>query len=107
MIEVIEFTPITDKKNLIGEVTVRLPKMNNFIIRRIKVLQKEDKRWVQWANFPREAEAGQVWLPFCQWEDNNMNTSFFNIVREKVKDFISNKQEQVVPFIPDEMELPF
>ncbi len=73
--EIIEFKPI-GKGALIGECSIRLPKWGNFVIRRVKIFEKDAKRWITFPSAEYEKEGKKCYFYYNTFETREMMDAF-------------------------------
>ncbi len=94
--EIIKFKPI-DKGFLKAEIDVKLPKWGNFIIRKIKVFEKDGGKWLSFPSEEYEKDGKKQYYQLCLFEDKAMLEMFhkhFFMAFEKYLDDIVKKQQQ-------------
>ena len=75
MIEIIKFQPI-QKGALSSQVDIKLPKWGNFIIRKMKVFEKEGNRWFSFPSEEYEKDGKKQYYHLCTFEDKSLMDAF-------------------------------
>lgn len=102
MIEILKYEPLDNPDSkTIAHLTIKLPKMNNFIIRRISQVRGSDGR--TWFNLPTHRK-DEEYLRFCEFEDNEINKDLLKRLPDVVDKYLASsspeKQEEneEIPF---------
>lgn len=87
-IEIIKFQPI-QKGFLISQVDIKLKKWGNFIIRKVKIFEKDDKRWLSFPSEEYEKEGKKQYYFLCCFEDKGMTDAFHKLFFESYDKYVS------------------
>lgn len=75
MIEILEYKPI-NKNCLKAQVNIRIPKWGGFVIKRVKVFEKESSRWIMLPSEEYEKEGKKKYFSLIEFDTPEMNESF-------------------------------
>jgi hypothetical protein len=110
MIEIINYSRVTDRDSIIGYVSIRLPRMvmPQTIIRRIPHFQKGERRWFGLPSFTETTETGKNYPRFWEFENQIHNSELLEKLSELVKSYcLENKIADVesISFEPAPQDL--
>lgn len=99
MIEILKYETLNDPSSkTIAHVTVKLPKMNNLIIRRIShVRGNDDRTWFNLPTFKKDDE----YLRFFEFENKEINTALLKGIGESLKKYLASEkpiENDEIPF---------
>jgi hypothetical protein len=102
MIEIVDYKSFPGP-TLIAQVSIRLPKWGGFIIKRIKVFQKNEARWIQLPCEKYEKNGQTKFFTLCEFETPAMNEAFRTAFFKSYDDYISlnnvdQKESKIIPF---------
>lgn len=98
MIEIIEFKPIKNN-TLIAQVSIKIPKWGGFRIKRIKVFEKDSKRWIALPSEEYEKDGKKKYFALNDFEAPEMNEAFRTSFFQAFDSYISsNSDKKNIPF---------
>lgn len=111
MIEIMDYRPI-NKGYLLGVVNIKIKDWHNFIIRRIKVFDKQGNRWINMPSEEYEKDGKKQYFALNAFEDPKLQMSFQNKFFNALETYLSKTQPQQntqnsVESVSQENELPF
>ena len=87
MIEILSHR-YNDKGAKKASITIRLPKMKNFIIYNVSIFEKDGKKWVSMPSKEYESEGKKKYFPHCGFEDKDINESFKNAILTAFEEYV-------------------
>jgi hypothetical protein len=75
MIEITEFKLI-NKSSLQAQVSIKIPKWGGFRIKRIKVFEKDDSRWIMLPSEEYEKDGKKKFYALNDFDTNEMSDAF-------------------------------
>lgn len=72
---IVDFKPL-NKGALTSQVSLKIPKWGNFIIKGIKVFEKEGSRWIAFPAFEYEKDGKKQFYSHCAFESKDMMEAF-------------------------------
>ena len=98
MIEITEFKQL-DKSSLKAQVSIKIPKWGNFLIRRIKVFEKDNTRWIMLPSEEYEKDGKKKYYALNDFEDPKMSEAFRASFFKAYDEYIVNKKsDKNIPF---------
>lgn len=88
MIEITEFKKL-DKPILKAQVSIKLPKWGGFMIKRIKVFEKENSRWIMLPSEEYEKDGKKKYFALNEFDTPDMNDAFREAFFKAYDEFIS------------------
>lgn len=90
MIEIIEYKPI-NQPSLKAQVSIRLPKWGGFIIKRIKVFQKDNSRWLTLPSEEYERDGKKKFFPVNEFDNPEMMEAFRKSFFSELDKYLQSK----------------
>ena len=105
MIEIVDYKEI-NKNSLKAQATVRIPKWGGFLIKRIKIFQKGDTRWISFPAEQYEKEGKTKYFSLVEFDTPSMNEAFRNSFFSTLDEFLKHQSKEEVQSYKQE-SIPF